>query len=162
MNATEELVPPDFVQIAYHTELPADAATALDLLFALRRCLQRVNADLYRSMGSDAVSPGRMQMLMVLWASRQPMRQADAIALLNISRPSGSELMEALERDGFIKRTQDARHSLRFMVSLTRKGSAFAKRLLRDNTERLKVTLSDLAIEEQRLLVTSLDRIAPI
>ncbi len=76
--------PPDFLMQAYAEELPPDIFLSIRLLFALRGSVQRVNADLAHWLGPDALSPGRLQMLMILWAkaraSKRPRRRLGRLA----------------------------------------------------------------------------------
>ncbi|MCK8787756.1 MarR family winged helix-turn-helix transcriptional regulator [Roseomonas sp. NAR14] len=155
-----DIVPPDFVQAAYRERLPEDEASALDLLFALRTCAQRVNADLHRWMGANAVTPGRMRMLLLLWARGGPIRQADLGPLLQVSRPSVSELVDTMEREGLIVRKTDPAHQLRFLVSLTAHGERVADELLTTNSARLCRTFADMSPATRYRLARTLDRIA--
>lgn len=161
MRNMQDMVPPDIVRAAYRERLPDEEASAIDLLFALRACVQRVNADLQRWLGAEAVTPGRMQMLMVLWAKGEPVRQADLGPLLHISRPSVSELTDALERDGLVERRTDPHHKLRFMVCLTDSGQQVAQRLLRENVARLCLTFAGLDAATRHEIARTLDLIRP-
>jgi DNA-binding MarR family transcriptional regulator len=152
-------VPPGFVLERYLAELPGDLADPLTLLFALRRCLQRVNADLAAWLGPDALSPGRMQILMLLWASDAPVGQADLTRALGVSRASASELIEKLVAETLLVTEPDPGDGRRSLISLTPNGREAAATLLHDNATRLKQRFAGLAPKEQRQLSGLLERL---
>jgi DNA-binding MarR family transcriptional regulator len=153
------MIPPDFVRDAYLHDLPQELAGPLQLLFALRSCVQRVNADLVKWLGKDALSPGRMQMLMILRASRKPVAQRDLVTMLDVSRASVSELIETLVREGLAASTPDASYRRRMRIELTSLGRTTADRLLEDNATRLRESFTGLDTEELQTLVRSLGKL---
>ncbi|ACB95128.1 MarR family winged helix-turn-helix transcriptional regulator [Beijerinckia indica] len=153
--------PPDFLVQAYAEELPTDIFLSIRLLFALRNSVQRVNADLARWLGSDALSPGRMQMLMILWAKKGPVLQRDLVDALGVSRASVSELVETLSRDELVKTRPDTQHGRRVYVELTPHGREVTTRQIRENGRRLDSALGDLTQDEKRDLIGRLDRLCP-
>ena len=153
--------PPDFLMRAYAEELPTDIFLSIRLLFAVRNSVQRVNADLAHWLGPDALSPGRMQMLMILWAKKGPVLQRDLVDALGVSRASVSELVELLSRDKLVKTSPDAQHGRRVYVELTSHGRELATRQIRENGNRLDAALGKLSQEEKRDFIDRLDRLCP-
>ncbi len=153
--------PPDFLMQAYAEELPADIFLSIRLLFALRNSVQRVNADLAHWLGPDALSPGRMQLLMILWAKKGPVLQRDLVDALGVSRASVSELIEHLSRDGLVVTRPDAEHGRRVYVELTSHGLEMATRQIRENGHRLDVALGKLSQDEKRDLINRLNALCP-
>ncbi|HEY0692751.1 MAG TPA: MarR family winged helix-turn-helix transcriptional regulator [Kribbella sp.] len=151
--------PPDFLLEAYAGELTPDEFLAMRLLFALRNAVQRVNSDLASWLGADALSPGRMQLLMILYATRGPVLQRDIVNLLGISRPSVSELIELLSRDGLVETRPDPTHGRRMHVELTPDGYEMAERQIHENARRLD-TLLGLPAGEKRDLISRLEILA--
>ncbi|WP_454883185.1 MarR family winged helix-turn-helix transcriptional regulator [Sphingomonas oryzagri] len=158
-KSAADMVPPDFVREAYLHDLPQELEGPLHLLFALRGCVQRVNADLVLWLGKDALSPGRMQMLMILRASRKPVAQRDLVTMLKVSRASVSELIETLVRDRLIVSKPDAAHGRRMLVQLTKSGRETADRLLKDNATRLRDSFAAIGDDELHQLIGMLDRL---
>lgn len=155
-----EVSPPDFVVHAYADKLPAGQFLAIQLLFALRNAVQRVNGELASWLGPDALSPGRMQLLMILHASAGPVLQRDFAGFLGISRASVSELIDVASRDGLVATRPDSAHGRRMLVELTRHGRKVAEHQIRENARRLDAVLG-LPEPEMRELITRLDAVAP-
>ena len=157
----EPVSPPDFLMQAYAEELPTSIFQSIRLLFALRASVQRVNADLARWLGRDALSPGRMQMLMILWARKGPVLQRDLVDALGVSRASVSELVDLLSRDALVETKPDSQHGRRVYVELTPHGRDVATRQIRENGRRLEAALSIFSHAERRDLIDRLDRLCP-
>ncbi len=155
----ESASPPDFLMRAYAEELPVDSFLSIRLLFALRKAVQRVNADLAHWLGPDALSPGRMQMLMILWARNGPVLQRDLVDALGVSRASVSELVELLSRDKLVETKPDAQHGRRVYVALTLRGRKEATRQINQNGLRLDAALGKLSQVEKRDLIDRLDQL---
>jgi DNA-binding MarR family transcriptional regulator len=153
--------PPDDVRDRYLDALPDGTRQPVELLFALRACMQRVNADLSHWLGEEALSPGRMQLLVTLWARKQPLSQRDLVAALKVSRASISELVEALLRDGHIRTHADQTDRRVVLVELTKAGRRLAERQIHDNAERLRKSFGSLSAAEQTSLVQLLARLCP-
>jgi DNA-binding MarR family transcriptional regulator len=159
LKSADAPIPPKFVMERYLAELPADLSDPLALLFALRRCLQRVNADLAAWLGPEALSPGRMQMLMVLWASDGPVGQADLTRALGVSRASAGELIDKLVVEALATTIPDPQDGRRSLIGLTARGRELAAKLLRENAIRLKQSFSGLSMSERRTLTSLLDQL---
>jgi DNA-binding MarR family transcriptional regulator len=154
-----EASPPDFLMEAYARELTPDQFLAIRLLFALRHAVQRVHGDLASWLGPDALSPGRMQLLMILHAKKGPVLQRDLVGFLGISRASVSELVEVLSRDGIVVTRPDISHGRRMYVELTPHGYEMAERQIRENARRLDA-LFGLAKSGKRDLIARLEALA--
>src|ERR1700753_3080494 len=96
LRAKRALVPPHHIRRRYAEILPADQLSALELLFALRSSVQNIDNALSRWLGSDALTPGRLQVLAVLWSSDAPLPQKDIVAALRVSRATVSALLDGL------------------------------------------------------------------
>ena len=153
--------PPDDVRERYLDALPDGTRQSVELLFALRGCMQRVNADLSLWLGEEALSPGRMQLLVTLWARKEPVSQRDLVAALKVSRASISELVEALLREGHIKTRADTADRRRMLVELTSGGRKGAERQIHENADRLHKSFGSLSAAEQTKLVQLLRRLCP-
>lgn len=152
-------IPPDFVMTEYLRALPSHLAEPIALLFALRACMQRVNAGLVQQLGSDALSPGRMQLMMILWASKTAVPQSRLASILAASRASVSELLDPLVRDGLAVAVPDPSHGRRLLVSLTPHGREAAWAQLQQNARRLSEAFATLSGAEQRDLARLLGQL---
>ena len=160
-TAKAPVSPPDFLIQAYAEELPIDTFLSIRLLFALRNAVHRVNADLAQWLGPDALSPGRMQTLMILWAKKGPVLQRDLVRALGVSRASVSELIALLARDGLAETRPDPEHGRRVYVEPTPQGLDMAGRQIRENGQRLDTALGKLSQEEKRGLIDRLNALCP-
>ena len=153
------LVPPDFLLQAYKREIAGEYFAPMEALFELRRCTHRVNTHLAQWLGRDAVSPGRMQILMLLRAHDGPALQRDLVTWLGVTRASVSELLGTLRRDGLVIGYQDLRHGRRQLVELTAAGRRAATKQLRANVKRLGERFAALSAEEIATLIDILRRL---
>jgi len=159
VKSKTQLVPPDDVRRRYAEVLPQTQVLALETLFRLRSRAQSVDTVLSQWLGSDAVTPGRLQVLAVLWSRQQPLPQREIVKTLKVSRATVSELVETLTREGhvFVK-PSDIDHRL-IMVELTKTGARFTERLIRENAKRLRKVFCALQDAELKQLIALLDRL---
>jgi DNA-binding MarR family transcriptional regulator len=153
------LVPPDNVRRRYAEVLPTDQALALEVLFALRSSVQNVDNVLSRWLGSDAVTPGRLQVLVVLWSKDAPIPQREIVEALRVSRATVSDLIELLARESLVTATPSASDRRQVLVALTASGREFTERLVRENGERLRGVFGNLGRAELKMLISLLRRL---
>jgi DNA-binding MarR family transcriptional regulator len=160
-TSSSGMVPPDHIRRRYHDFLPPGHALTLEVLFALRAGVQGVDNALARWLGHDAMTPGRLQVLAVLWARNGPVPQREIVGELKVSRPTVSGLVETLVAEGHVTATPDPSDKRQVLVALTPAGLAMTERLVRDNTERLRETFGALSDDELRTLSQLLRRLQP-
>ncbi len=153
------LLPPDNVRRRYASSLPPGQVLAIEVLFALRAGFQGVDNALSRWMGSDALTPGRWQVLVVLWSAARPMPQREIVEALKVSRATVSGLVEMLLAEGHVTATADAQDKRRILVALTPDGRIMTERLVHENAERLRGTFGALTDEELQTLAGLLARL---
>jgi DNA-binding MarR family transcriptional regulator len=151
-------VPPTEVRRRYAEVLTPAQILALDVLFEVRASVQGVDTVLARWLGPDALTPGRFQVLVVLWAADRPVPQRDIVKALDVSRATVSALIEILAADGHIKVKPDPNDKRQVLVELTTTGGATTLRLVRSNTNRLRKTLGTFSDSELRTLADLLLR----
>ena len=154
-----DMLPPENVRRRYAAALPADQLLALETLFVLRAAAQGVDNVLSRRLGSDALTPGRWQVLVVLWAADGPLAQRDIVKALKVSRPTISDLVEVLVREGHVSVSSDQEDKRQVLVALTKPGRQMTSRLIEENAARLRQMFGALTDTELRQLVDLLYRL---
>lgn len=153
--------PPDKVRRHYDRVLPPGPALAVKVLFALRSTIQDLDNRLAVWLGSDALTPGRLQVLMVLLARDQPIPQREIVHTLKVSRATVSDLVEVLQADGHVTTTQGVEDKRHVLVALTPAGRDMTKRLARQNADQLRREFASLDDDELRTLADLLARMLP-
>jgi DNA-binding MarR family transcriptional regulator len=154
------LVPPDFVRRRYDAVLPPGEALALEALFALRSGMQALDTIVARWLGDDALTPGRWQVLAVLWSRDAPVPQREIVGALKVSRANVSMLVDALRAEGHVEATPDPADGRQVLVSLTSRGRAVTDRLVRETAGKLRGSLA-LDDDELRALADLMTRLLP-
>lgn len=152
------LVPPDNIRRVYDRVLPASQALALEVLFGLRAGVQEIDNLLSAWLADEGLTPGRFQVLVVLWAATGPVAQREIVAALRVTRATVSGLVETLRRDGYLETAVNADDARQVFVSLTASGSAKIDRIARENSDRLRGALTGLSDADLRTLVTMLQQ----
>ena len=155
-------MPPSDVRLYYDSVLHPGPSLAVKVLFALRACVQALDNRLVTWMGSDALTPGRLQVLMVLLASSLPTPQREIVAALKVSRATVSDLVEALRAEGHVTVAVGAEDRRQVLVALTPTGRATTKRLAHDNADRLRDEFAELSDGELGTLADLLARLLPV
>ena len=155
-------MPPSDVRRYYDGILEPGPSLAVKVLFALRGCVQTLDNRLAAWLGRDALTPGRLQVLMVLLASPSPIPQREIVAALKVSRATVSDLVEALRAEGHVTVATGAEDRRQVLVALTPTGRATTKRLAHDNADRLRDEFAGLSDGELRTLADLLVRLLPV
>ncbi|MCQ8239705.1 MarR family winged helix-turn-helix transcriptional regulator [Rhizosaccharibacter radicis] len=154
----QPLVPPGHVRRSYAERLPPGDALALETLFSLRATAQAIDNVVSRWLGEDALTPGRWQVLAVLWSRDRPVPQREIVDALKVSRANVSMLIDALRGEGHVSAIADPGDGRQVLVALTEEGRTITDRLVRDTARRLRATLA-LDDEELRRLVALTGRL---
>jgi DNA-binding MarR family transcriptional regulator len=157
-GAAPPLVPPDSVRRRYSEALPPTEALALDALFALRSSVQAVDNVVARWLGDDALTPGRWQILAVLWSHDQPVPQREIVEALKVSRANVSVLVGALQKESLVAAETDPDNGRQVLVALTNDGRTMADRLIRQTATNLRQSFA-LDNEELALLTRLIRRL---
>ena len=143
-----QLVPPNDVCLHLARTLPEPMHLAFEVLFAVRADVQALDNMLTRWLEDDSLTPGRMQVLVVLWAHERPIPQRDIVRLLKVTRPTISGLVEALRAEGHVTTTQNVVDRRQMLVELTSSGRKMIIRLARQTGARLRDTFGALSDAE--------------
>ena len=152
-------IPPDEVRRRYADILQPSHILALQVMFGLRAGVQGLNTTLARWLSPDALTPGRFQVLAVLWAAGRSVPQRDVVRALDVSRATVSALVEALQADGHVKVTPSLDDRRRVLIELTPAGRATILRLIKANAARLREAWGMLTDAELRSLLDTLSRL---
>ena len=158
-KSRDAMLPPDNVRRRYASILPTGPMLALEVLFALRAGVQGMDNALSRWLGSDALTPGRWQVLVVLWSADEPLPQREIVDALKVSRATVSGLVEALLGEGHVTVTPDLEDKRQVLVALTPNARRLAERLVQENAKRLRQTFGGLDDDELRQLARLLARL---
>ncbi|WP_175821265.1 MarR family winged helix-turn-helix transcriptional regulator [Burkholderia sp. BCC0419] len=156
------LLPPSEVRRHYSQVLAPGQVTALDLLFGLRACVQTVEKELSKGLGDDALTPGRFQVLTVLWAAQHPVPQREIVNALGVTRATVSHLVDGLLTEGHVHVTSTETDKRQVLVELTPTGRRMTMRLVQANAERLENLFRALEKGDSESLARLLSRLATV
>jgi DNA-binding MarR family transcriptional regulator len=113
------------------------------------------------------ISSGRFTVLMLLWHSKSCTEKcaggvtpASLADMAGCTRATMTGLVDTLERDGYVKRTEDARDRRSMEVSMTGKGSTALRKILPGYFTRVGELMSVLSVVERKTLVRLHKKIA--
>lgn len=152
------MLPPERVRRRLESAVPATDMLALQVLFALRAGVQTVDNALSRWMGDDALTPGRWQVLVVLWSTDHPIPQKEIVNALKVSRATVSDLVETLLGEGHVAVSPGQDDKRQVLVTLTPSGRDMTDLLVRENAARLRRTFGRLTSDDLRTLIDLLNR----
>ena len=152
------LLPPAELRRAHRRLLPPGQALALDVLFGLRAGVQEMDNLLSLWLSQEGLTPGRFQVLAVLWAAEEPVPQREVVNLLRVTRATVSGLVETLCREGHVNAVPDTEDARQVLVSLTVAGRVTVERIVRETAERLRHAFTALSDAELHTLVDLLQR----
>lgn len=132
----------------------------LNTVFAVRATGQQMDNTVSEWIADSAVTPGRFQTLMQLWAAKgRGLPQKDIAAAMGVTRATVSGLMAALERDGLVTSIVANGDRRSLLASLTRKGDATIDRAIETCKARLRTAYTTLSPDELTTLTTLLERV---
>lgn len=156
----ESPIPSDAVQQRLSEFVPESDKLALELAFTLRRSVQKVDAALGRFLHSDALTPGRWQVLVVLWSRDAPTSQSEIVDALEVSRATVSGLVDALRSDGHVTTIVDPDDRRKTSVTMTDTAREMTARLIKKNASRLRDEFASLNEDDFRQILHTLRKAA--
>ena len=136
------LVPPGHVRDRYIDVLEPGEAAALELLFTAREAAHRLDAMVAGWLGPDALTPGRLQVLIVLWSRDGAVAQREIVKALKVSRANVSALVDVLHKEGHVTSGPGPIDKRQVLVALTPSGRAVTDRLVRETAAKLRASLA--------------------
>ena len=128
---------------------------ALDKLFELALRLSQV---MQRGLGERGLSASRAKVLLVL-DQAGPMVQRRIGESLRCTPRYVTTLIDALEAEGLVKRGRHATDRRATLVSLTRRGSAAAARMVAERQEAARWLLGDVPADDLAAFVSVADQV---
>jgi DNA-binding MarR family transcriptional regulator len=138
--------------------LIAADALALDVVFGIRAAGQALDNTLGPLLAQDRLSPGRLQMLLLIQAAGRPVTQKELSAGLAVTPATVSGLIDKLVRDGLVSSAPDPADHRKLFTVLTAGGHQVLARQIEAVTKRMRRALRGLTAAEENLLVGLLQR----
>jgi DNA-binding MarR family transcriptional regulator len=152
--------PPPAIIEALRTLLSGRELQAVEAVLALRLTAHQAGNTITEWLADTAGSPARHDILMLLWAARGGgIPHKDIVAAMSVTRATVSELMAALEREGFVRSSVDRDDRRQLLATLTPRGEAVMKKALEANTTRLRRVFAGLSPAELTTLTALLQRV---
>ena len=120
----------------------------MEIVFSLRTDALAIDNALTRWLAQDGVSPGRFQLLVVLWAAMAPVPQRYIVQVLKVTRATVSASVEHLLRQGHVSCAPGVEDGREVFVALTPSGRRFTTRLVKEHAVRLRSYFSHLSPAE--------------
>lgn len=154
------LTPPPAIKDALRSHLSGWELQAVEAVIALRITAHQAGNAITEWLADTVGSPARHQILMLLWAARgRGIPHKDIVAAMGVTRATVSELMAALEREGFVRSTVDRGDRRQLLATLTPRGEAVMKKALETNTIRLRTAFAGVSPAELTTLTALLQRV---
>lgn len=130
--------------------------TALEFkMLAAKSQLER--EEMFENFG---ITPGRFHLLMLLKGEDGHILSPSELAKrTNVTRATMTQFVDALEKDEYVKRTDDPRDRRGMLVQLTDKGIAKLREILPHYYKRLSGFTADLSEDENRTLLSLIKKI---
>jgi DNA-binding MarR family transcriptional regulator len=152
--------PPPAVRAALRSRFSGREQQMMETVFAVRATGQQMDNTVSEWMADSAVTPGRFQTLMQLWAAKgRGLPQKDIAAAMGVTRATVSGLMAALERDGLVTSQVASGDRRSLLANLTRKGEATVERAIETSKARLRAAYATMTPDELTTLTTLLERV---
>jgi DNA-binding MarR family transcriptional regulator len=138
--------------------------SAMDAFLNLLYAGDQVRALMDEHLADHGISLGRFRILMLLFRDKpegcgQVDSPAELAEQLGVSRATVTGLLDTLERDGFLRRTESVEDRRQTAVNLTPRGEAFLRRFLPGHFRLIGTIVAELTESERKTLVRLLGKI---
>ena len=137
----------------------ATDALAADLYAVVIHIHKDCNSDLFEAVGMLELTLTQIKLLHYLEEAEEPLALKDAAALVQVSLPAASRLVDDLVRRGFAERNEDLEDRRMKRLSLTEAGSAVQRRLNAARLSGLTRFTESLSEPERELLQTAVAKL---
>jgi DNA-binding MarR family transcriptional regulator len=138
-------------------DVPHDAIEAALEFKMVAAKMQLEREELFSHFG---ITPGRFHLLMILKGEEGYILSPSELAKrTSVTRATMTQFVDALERDEYVRRTDDPKDRRGMLVQLTDKGIAKLKEILPHYFRRLTEFTSELSIEERDTLMKIMKKI---
>ena len=137
----------------------ATDALAADLYAVVIHIHKDCNSDLFEAVGMLELTLTQIKLLHYLEEADEPLALKDAAALVQVSLPAASRLVDDLVRRRFAERNEDLEDRRMKRLSLTEAGSAVQRRLNAARLSGLTRFTESLSEPERELLQTAVAKL---
>ena len=137
----------------------ATDALAADLYAVVIHIHKDCNSDLFEAVGMLELTLTQIKLLHYLEEAEEPLALKDAAALVQVSLPAASRLVDDLVRRRFAERNEDLEDRRMKRLSLTEAGSAVQRRLNAARLSGLTRFTESLSEPERELLQTAVAKL---
>jgi DNA-binding MarR family transcriptional regulator len=127
-------------------------------MWALVRQLWTITQHVRRGQASSPHNPVTVQLL-ALAAERGPLRPQDVVNLLDVTAPSATRYVQALEQAGQIDVIADAKDGRTYLIQINDNGREVLSALREDLLEAMRPIFDDFGGKELDTLLELLDRL---
>lgn len=132
---------------------------AQDLYAVVIHIHKDCNSDLFEAVGALDLTLTQIKLLHYLEEADEPLSLKDAAALVKVSLPAASRLVDDLVRRGFAERNEDLEDRRMKRLRLTEAGSAVQRRLNAARLSGLQRFTDSLSEPERALLQTAVAKL---
>jgi DNA-binding MarR family transcriptional regulator len=151
--------PPSAVLQKIRSRVSESEMQGLQAVFALRAAARQVDTALDEWLGGTAGSFARFHILMAVWAAEgQGIAHKDIAATMRVTRATVSDLMAALDREGFVKSEAAPDDRRKLMAQLTVQGRTVVKKAFETSMARFRAAFASLSEAELADLTALLQR----
>lgn len=122
------------------------------VLFAVRALAQRINDDATERLSEVGLTARQYNYLSVIYVE-ESVTPNEIGTLIHTANPTVTSMLNGLERDGLITRTEHPDDGRSSVVRLTPKGKALYERAFQLHHDRMEETMAVLSDEQRRQLV---------
>ena len=130
--------------------LTSEQALGADLYALVVHLHKNCNADLFEAVGALDLSLTQIKLLHHLDEAPQELTLKDAAALVHVSLPAASRMVDDLVRRGFVERNEDAEDRRMKRVRVTERGRSVIRRLNAARLTGLEQFTQALSEDERR------------
>ena len=139
--------------------MTSEQALAADLYALVVFLHKNCNSDLFEAVGALDLSLTQIKLLHHLEDVAEPLTLKDGAALVHVSLPAASRMVDDLVRRGLVERNEDSADRRMKRVALTDSGRSVIRRLNAARLSGLETFTAALAPEERHTLAEALERL---
>ncbi len=118
--------------------------------------------ELIRALGEYKMTPEQWQVMITLWSTGHPLKQAEIVHLTLKDKPTVSRIIQRLERDGWIEKRDDPGDGRVTIIQPTSKGMDLKEEVPKKLYRHFDELLHDLQEDEKETLMELLKKIRHI
>jgi DNA-binding MarR family transcriptional regulator len=160
MLMLDELPRYEMIQAAAQ-EIPEVDPSATNAYLRLLYVIGRITSARDTHFARHGISPSRFAVLILLkyYGDDTGLSPAELSKKAGVTPATMTGLVDHLERDGLVRRTQNRQDRRRIDIQLTAAGREFLGRILPDYSLRISGLMANLSEEERHMLAKLLDKV---